>query len=229
MTGRGAGGRGAPWSGWDPLDALIGTGLVLIGMILVGAITVGVTAENPEETLVFQFLLAALFVGVPLIIATTRTRDQPWRLAGFNRFRARDLLLVLAALVAQIGALALVSAIVMPEQQPIIEDNDLDATTLSTVLAVIAVVVAGPIGEEAFFRGLIFGALRSRLSFAGAALISGLLFGSVHLPTGDFAVAAVLSFLGVLLAFLYERTGSLGPPIALHMANNGIAITLLLS
>jgi membrane protease YdiL (CAAX protease family) len=62
-----------------------------------------------------------------------------------------------------------------------------------------------------------------------AAGISGVVFGSVHLTTGDVAVAGLLSFLGVILAWLYERTGSLGPPIALHMVNNAIAIVPLLS
>jgi membrane protease YdiL (CAAX protease family) len=51
----------------------------------------------------------------------------------------------------------------------------------------------------------------------------------VHLPQGDLAVAGLLSCLGVILAWLYERTGSLGPPIALHMVNNAIAIIPLLS
>ena len=55
-----------------------------------------------------------------------------------------------------------------------------------------------------------------------------MLFGSVHLPSGDLAVAGLLAFLGVILAWLYERTGSLGPPIVLHMVNNSIAIIPLL-
>ena len=42
-------------------------------------------------------------------------------------------------------------------------------------------------------------------------------------------MAGLLSFLGVILAWLYERTGSLGPPIVLHMVNNSIAIIPLLS
>ena len=41
-----------------------------------------------------------------------------------------------------------------------------------------------PIAEELFFRGFVFSGLRSRMTMLPAALISGLVFGLVHAPTG---------------------------------------------
>ena len=38
-----------------------------------------------------------------------------------------------------------------------------------------------------------------------------------------------LAVLGIVLAWLYERTGSLWPPIALHVFNNALAFAVLVS
>jgi uncharacterized protein len=39
----------------------------------------------------------------------------------------------------------------------------------------------------------------------------------------------MLSVLGMLLAWLYERTGSLWAPITLHAVNNALAFTVLVT
>jgi len=59
-----------------------------------------------------------------------------------------------------------------------------------------------------------------------AMLLSGALFSLVHTNVIGFVPILVL---GCFLADLYERTGSLGAPIAIHMLHNtfllGIALT----
>ncbi len=93
----------------------------------------------------------------------------------------------------------------------------------------ILVVGLAPISEELFFRGFLFGGLRGRLSFWPAALISGVFFGLIHLLGGTLAVIPPLAAFGVLLAWLYERTGSIGPPILMHALQNAIAFTITIS
>ena len=63
----------------------------------------------------------------------------------------------------------------------------------------------------------------SRYDFFGRR---GLFFGLLHFSTGWSAVP-VLIFLGTLFAILYEKTGSLWPPIILHAINNGFAMVVL--
>jgi hypothetical protein len=88
------------------------------------------------------------------------------------------------------------------------------------------VIGLAPISEELFFRGFLFGGLRGKLSFWPAALISGAFFGSIHLLGGSWEVIPPLAVFGILLAWLYERTGSIGPPILMHALQNGIAFTI---
>jgi len=58
------------------------------------------------------------------------------------------------------------------------------------------------------------------------ALLSGLLFGAIHL---QFFKLVQLAILGVILALLFEKTRSLWPPIILHAVNNSLAFAYLLS
>lgn len=81
-----------------------------------------------------------------------------------------------------------------------------------------------PFAEELFFRGVLFGWLRSRWSFWPSALLSGLVFGALH---GDIAVGGAAALLGVLLAWVYERSGSLWPGVLVHAINNSFKIVLL--
>jgi membrane protease YdiL (CAAX protease family) len=101
-----------------------------------------------------------------------------------------------------------------PEQaQPILrlfaEDED---PRVRAAIAVSAVVMA-PFFEEIFFRGFVFRNLRDLLGPPLAMGLSALLFGLVHLQAPQIVP---LTALGIVLAFLYERSGSLLVPIGVH-------------
>jgi len=88
--------------------------------------------------------------------------------------------------------------------------------------------VAAPIFEELAFRGVLFAALRSRMGFAPAALVSSIVFGLQH--PYDLAGVLVVTWIGFVLAWLYERTGSLIACMVAHAVYNlsSLAITLVL-
>jgi uncharacterized protein len=92
-------------------------------------------------------------------------------------------------------------------------------------VAVGAVVIFGPISEELFFRGVVFNAWLREYGYRVALIGSGLLFGVVHMSLVGFVPFVLL---GILLAELYRRTGTLLAPIALHVAFNGISVGLAL-
>jgi hypothetical protein len=92
-----------------------------------------------------------------------------------------------------------------------------------TIVQILLIVIAAPIAEETCFRGMLFGGLREKLPRLVAALITGVIFGGLHALTGVSAVPPLIVF-GILLALLYEKTGSIIPGILLHMLNNSIAL-----
>ena len=101
------------------------------------------------------------------------------------------------------------------------------ATPLDQIIALVALVILPPIGEETLMRGYLYSGLRSRLHFWPALLITSLLFGAAHLSTGvsgPLWAAAVDTFiLSAVLVYLRERTGALYAPIMLHGLNNLVA------
>ena len=86
-----------------------------------------------------------------------------------------------------------------------------------TLLAVLLVVVLAPVVEEMLFRGLLLRGFLARYPRWPAIAASALLFGASHLNIYQFAVGVLL---GLPLGWLYERTRSLIPCIALHAAYN---------
>lgn len=84
--------------------------------------------------------------------------------------------------------------------------------------------VAAPIGEEVFFRGLVYNALKARFGIGVGIVVSGLLFALVHI--GPLALLIIFP-MGMLLAYVYERTKSLWVTITMHALNNGVSFLLL--
>jgi membrane protease YdiL (CAAX protease family) len=82
----------------------------------------------------------------------------------------------------------------------------------------------GPVVEEVFFRGFLYGALRKHVGIIGGVVISALLFALLHANLASFFPILAL---GALLAYLYEKTGSLTASITVHVAHNTLMLIFL--
>jgi len=98
-----------------------------------------------------------------------------------------------------------------------------DESTAALIAVAVLVCVLAPIAEEFFFRGYMFAALRNWKGVWPAALITGGVFGAIHLVSSEPAFIPPLMAFGVVLCLLYQHTGSLLPCIALHGTNNALA------
>ncbi len=101
------------------------------------------------------------------------------------------------------------------------EQRQLDALAGPWPLLLLAALVVAPAVEELFFRGFVFGGLRSRLDFPFASAASALAFALIHLMPVS---APPLFAVGLGTAALYERHRSLLPSLAAHVTYNGIAL-----
>jgi ABC-2 type transport system permease protein len=91
------------------------------------------------------------------------------------------------------------------------------------VLLAALAIVAAPLFEEFIFRGLIFGGLRRSLSFIPSMLASAAVFALVHPPASVIPVFG----LGLVTAFVYERTKLLAAPMATHAVYNALIVGLM--
>ena len=109
-----------------------------------------------------------------------------------------------------------------PEQDVVRELRETDDVAVLIGFGVLTCLVA-PLAEELFFRGFMFSALAGRMGVAAAAIVTGAIFGVIHLPGAPLLGVAVLVGFGILLCLLYWRTGSLIPCMALHALNNALS------
>lgn len=98
------------------------------------------------------------------------------------------------------------------------------ATPREFGLILLAGAVVAPIVEEIYFRGYVFRAYLDQKGAWRAFLFSSGLFAVVHL---DLAALLPIFSMGLLLSFVYYRTGSIVPAIVAHALNNATAFTLL--
>lgn len=231
----------SPWSGRDLAGAL---GLLLLGyaVVIVIVTLIAVSVGDPEldstaalgvavATLGFSIWLGAIV----LMIATKKnlTLEQ----IGFRRLRGMAMLWPLATWVSGIVIVMVYGAAVLALEETtgrdlsrLAEGNPLPETEAMTdmvwfVLG-LSVVVAAPLAEELFFRGLVFRAIQARWGLALGMVISGLLFALVH-----FEISVVIPFwgIGMLFAFSYYQSGSLWTPVIAHAIFNGVSFIVTLS
>ncbi len=88
---------------------------------------------------------------------------------------------------------------------------------ISTLATLILAVTVVPVCEETFFRGYLFPGLARAMPIWAAIFASALIFGAAHADAASFAPLAVI---GIALALLRWRTGSLWPGILFHAAIN---------
>lgn len=89
------------------------------------------------------------------------------------------------------------------------------------LLQIIGIGLFVPFVEELVFRGLVYGKMRRLFSFRVAAAVSAALFALYH---GNIVQLVYAFPMGLLLAWSYERWGSLSAPVLLHIGANLLGI-----
>lgn len=98
------------------------------------------------------------------------------------------------------------------------------APLASSVIRVLAVVLAGPLLEELIFRGLAFGfLLKTRLGGPGAIVVTALVWSLLHWNYSPLVIG-IIFVQGLILGLARWKSGSVYLPIFLHILWNLYAI-----
>jgi membrane protease YdiL (CAAX protease family) len=172
----------------------------------------------PANGAVFGLLLLA-FVATARIVHKKSFGDiiGQWRWAQFARGLAIWIVVLLAA-----GAL-----------DYLMDPAGFRITASSQTPQLAAAAFAGlaiqTFAEEFVFRGyLTQGLLVATHRIVPTALVSGLLFGAMHIPNG-LPQALSATIFGILLAVIAIRTGGIAFTYGLHLANNVFGAVVLIS
>jgi membrane protease YdiL (CAAX protease family) len=93
-------------------------------------------------------------------------------------------------------------------------------------LMAFAAVIAAPVCEEVVFRGFLYPVMKKFAGAWPAAICSALVFASAH---GNLTALLPLFIFGGVLVFVYEKTGSIWAPIAVHFCFNGATVIVQLA
>lgn len=89
------------------------------------------------------------------------------------------------------------------------------------ILNLLIVAVAPAIGEEILFRGFIFSSFKGEKSYKRAIIVSGVLFGLMHI---DFIRIIPTTCLGIVIAYAVYKSGSIFVGMLMHFLNNGLLV-----
>ena len=96
--------------------------------------------------------------------------------------------------------------------------------TAPDLMQIITVCLLAPFLEEMLFRGVMLRSFLRQYTRKQALLGSALLFGAAHMNLYQFAGGVLI---GLVLGWLYDRSRSLWPCIALHALYNGAILLLV--
>jgi len=218
------------------ISLLVTLVLLAANDVSVSDLTTNMTAvleRNAGELMIANTVGQILGLLVPaFLFARLHSRNQN----GFLRVRSTDVRLVVLSIVGLIALVpvvqwigALSDALPWPDfirdfeqaQMELIERILLHDFSATFALSTMALTPA--ICEELLFRGYIQRQAERSMGIWGGILFSGVIFGLYHLrPTQ----AVPLAMLGVYLAWLTWRSGSIIPAMIVHFANNAFAVVL---
>lgn len=217
------------WPPWTGILAIV----VAFAFALMGAIAIGIVAAifgadfedpPPAVNIVATFVQDGAFVAAAVLFARRAGPLLPEQF-GLVRVRVRTALKWTAIAYGGYWLLSIVWAqlVDLSEQDQLPDSLGVDESTVALVAVCVLVTVVAPIAEEVLFRGYVFGALRNWRGPWPAALLTGAIFGAIHVGSAPAEFLVPLAILGVALCVLRWRSGSLLPCIALHAANNALA------
>lgn len=217
---------------WRPLSGLFALvaafGAAIAGAIFIAAVAgiAGASFEDPPPSVNISAVVVQdlALIGAAVFFASLAARPRPshfglrptafgpaagWTILAYGAFFAISALWI--------------SGLGIDEEDKLPDELGVDESSIALIAVAVLVTVVAPIAEEFFFRGYFFTALRNWRGLWPAALITGIVFGGIHIASSPVGFLMPLAVFGVVLCLLYARTGSLYPSIALHAINNSIA------
>lgn len=240
-------------------DILVGFGLMVVGGSLGQMLLQqGIFGPLPEEeqvvstTVIGGKVLLAQAAGQlpPVLYFLGRAM---WHRRGLRRVGViprkpmRDLCWGVVGLFAAVplvmGSIMMVQVVsaLLGHEAPVIGHDMLNMliesdSALGSALIIISAVLIAPVLEEVIFRGLMQSVLVEWFGQSmrwGVVLVTATVFALVHVGSVPPAAMAQVIFgllvFGVILGWLYERTGSLWPSIIVHIGFNALNVIVALS
>jgi membrane protease YdiL (CAAX protease family) len=220
-----------PWNIWDlifiyAISAVFAFPLADGVLTQIGPWLTGQSGAEVESLLFFlRYLFYFTIVMAVILMVVLKIRRGSWQDLGLRSISFKNLLVYGLGAGLGIVTIILILGIAMQMLQPEVPPQAIEEVLRAAkrpeeiLFIVLAAVFLAPMVEELFYRGMIYPYLRNHFGILGGSLISGLIFGLAH---WDLWRALPLAIGGVLLCWIYEKSGSLWASICAHGVWNGV-------
>lgn len=188
--------------------------------ILAGAV-IGVMDINMP--LWGSYLLSQAIVLLPALIYVAIHKINIIACMPYRRLRISDGLLSLLFGYALVPTMLFVSNLTSLFSTNYVQDSVQELIAYPFVVQLLIIAVLPACVEEFVFRGLIYHSYRKN-GILGAAVLSGLVFGLMHLNINQLSYALLM---GIVFALLVEATGSMYSSMLAHFAANSYSIIMM--
>ncbi|MCE2464947.1 MAG: CPBP family intramembrane metalloprotease [Dehalococcoidia bacterium] len=228
---------GSPGVPWGPRHVVLGV-LLFIASLLVASFLYQQVKEavdvEPGAEFEFAFLFAITSILMLLAswalgpvlhktsIATLGLRLPRKRVLFFMALPIPVFLVSLGFTVAYTLVVTALGWHALEPPEPSLGDFEPVGASLIMVFIIVAVLV--PFAEEVLFRGFIFPGISNSIGPIKAALVTSVLFALAHQQVGVFIPIFVT---GLMLAWLYHKSGSIWPSFIAHGVQNALALAVV--
>lgn len=193
--------------------------LIHIGMFFLFRILGTSIYISTNQSLILSQLLILLPVAAYLLI----TKTNPVKLIRFKKIDIATIGMVILLTVLCMPLITFINALSMLVSQNALTSLTNEMAGNSLLLNLILMAVIPALSEEFVFRGVLFHTYRKSSVLYGA-ILSGIIFGLMHLNFNQFSYAFVL---GIIFAMIIEATGSIYATMIAHFVINGNSVVMM--
>lgn len=196
-----------------------------IDLAIMVALSVIFTRTGVQLPLLAKSLIIYALLLAPVIVYALVKGQCTTDYFGFKKIKVSTILFtVLLTLVsspmymfANILSQLVVPNVIIQEMDNLMGD--------SVALSYLAMAVLAPVFEEIICRGFFQNRLKELVPFAVSAVISGIMFGVLHMNINQFCYATVL---GVVFAYVNRASGSTFTSMIMHFLINSTNVGIIL-
>lgn len=174
--------------------------------------------------IISSLLLGQLIIFIPAVVTLVLGKHNLKEIFPFHKIRISTVLLIIVFTYLMIPLTTFLNSLSM-----LFTDNTISLISgsvlkLPFLLVVFLMGILGPMNEELTYRGMVYSTYKGTGKLFGAAILSALMFGMMHMNYNQAIYAFVL---GILLVLIREATGNMWAPIIMHMVFNINSVVLL--
>ncbi len=188
-----------------------------------GAFSLGGILLEKNAPVWASLVMSQMLILVPVLLFAVVQKINIIKCLPYQKFRLSDVLLSLVFGYLLLPLIQLINMVSMTFTTNRIQESTIALSQYSFLVQLLLMAVTPAFVEEFVFRGMFFHSYRKN-GVLPAAILSGAIFGIVHMNINQFLYACVLGF---IFAMLVEATGSMYTSMAAHFAINSYSIIIM--